>query len=55
MVNNFYADPVLWQVPSEVGEWTDTALVLGNYPDPEFGDGSVALRPYESVVLRLTN
>ena len=55
VVNNFYADPVLWQVPSEVGEWTDTALVLGNYPDPEFGDGSVALRPYESVVLRLTN
>ncbi len=55
VVNNFYADPVLWQVPSEVGEWADTALVLGNYPDPEFGDGSVALRPYESVVLRLTN
>ena len=55
VVNNFYADPVLWQVPAEVGEWTDTALVLGNYPDPEFGDGSVALRPYESVVLRLTS
>ncbi|MCW5954883.1 MAG: alpha-glucosidase C-terminal domain-containing protein, partial [Propionibacteriaceae bacterium] len=55
VVNNFYADPVAWQVPAEVGEWADTALVLGNYPDPEFGDGSVALRPYESVVLRLTN
>jgi trehalose-6-phosphate hydrolase len=54
VVNSFYADPVVWQVPSEVGEWTDTALVLGNYPDPEFGDGSIALRPYESVVLRLT-
>ena len=54
VVNNFYGDPVTWQVPAEVGEWTDTALVLGNYADPEFGDGSVALRPYESVVLRLT-
>lgn len=53
VVNNFYADPVTWQVPAEVGEWSDTALVLGNYPDPEFGDGSVSLRPYESVVLRL--
>ncbi len=54
VVNNFYADPVLWQVPAGVGEWTDTELVLGNYPDPEFGDGVVALRPYESVVLRLS-
>lgn len=54
VVNNFYADPVTWQVPAEVGEWADTALVLGNYPDPEFGDGSVALRPYESLVLRLS-
>lgn len=55
VVNNFYADPVIWQVPAEVGQWADTELVLGNYPDPEFGDGSVALRPYESVVLRLAN
>ena len=55
VVNNFYADPVTWRIPAEVGEWADTALVLGNYPGPEFGDGTVALRPYESVVLRLTN
>ncbi|MGC4152825.1 MAG: alpha,alpha-phosphotrehalase [Propionicimonas sp.] len=55
VVNNFYADPITWRIPAEVGEWADAALVLGNYPGPEFGDGTVALRPYESVVLRLTN
>ncbi|MGC3955854.1 MAG: alpha,alpha-phosphotrehalase [Propionicimonas sp.] len=53
VVSNFYADPVTWQLPPEVGEYTASSLVIGNYPDPAFGD-SIALRPYESVVLRLT-
>ena len=53
VVNNFYPDPVTWQVPAEVGEWVGAALVLGNYPDLELGDASIALRPYESVILRL--
>ncbi len=55
VVNNFYADPVTWRLPSEAGEYASRALVLGNYPDPELGNDPILLRPYESVVLRLTS
>lgn len=54
VVNNFYADPVNWELPSEATGYGTRELVIANLPDPAFDGAAVTLRPYESVVLRLT-
>jgi len=53
VVNNFYADQVTWEFPAELGGYRSRQVVLANLPDPTLDDQAIALRPYESVVLRL--
>ena len=54
VVNNFYADPVEWPLPAQLAEYERRELVIANLGEPVFTDGALALRPYESVVLRLS-
>ncbi|MDQ7992691.1 MAG: alpha-glucosidase C-terminal domain-containing protein, partial [Propionicimonas sp.] len=54
VVSNFYADPVRWAFPAVVSGPRARQVVLTNLGEPEFDDAGIALRPYESVVLRLT-
>ena len=54
VVNNFYADPVEWRLPAQLAEYERRELVIANLGEPVFTAGALALRPYESVVLRLS-
>ena len=54
VVNNFYADPVEWPLPAQLAEYERRELVIANLGEPVFTAGALALRPYESVVLRLS-
>ncbi len=54
VVNNFYADSVEWPLPAQLAEYERRELVIANLGEPVFTDGALALRPYESVVLRLS-
>ena len=54
VVNNFYADSVEWPLPAQLAEYERRELVIANLGEPVFTAGALALRPYESVVLRLS-
>ena len=54
VVNNFYADPVEWPLPAQLAEYERRELVIANLGEPVVTAGALALRPYESVVLRLS-
>ena len=55
VVNNFYGRETKFTLPDEVdvNGWT-SEIILSNYDDSENVYENVTLRPYESVVYRMT-
>lgn len=49
VLGNFSSDEV--PVPIEdADDWASSTLLLGNYPAPESGDGTLTLRPWEARI-----